>query len=169
LTNTAIRSFSWDDVTVTVKDRESKQPKDILSGVNGMVKAGTYSQLPTTSVVIIMQYILLIWYSEAGEMLALMGPRSVSQPCSTRVGDTISLSLSAYTKLTQHQWLWQNNTPQRPRSSRRRNERRYSQTIALPKRREAISRRLPEAQLLRRARRRTRRLANCSRDYVFRS
>jgi hypothetical protein len=46
LTNTAIRSFSWDDVTVTVKDRESKQPKDILSGVNGMVKAGTYSQLP---------------------------------------------------------------------------------------------------------------------------
>jgi hypothetical protein len=45
LTNTAVRSFSWDDVTVTVKDRESKQLKDILCNVNGMVKAGTYSQL----------------------------------------------------------------------------------------------------------------------------
>ncbi|KAF2472557.1 ATP-binding cassette transporter-like protein [Lindgomyces ingoldianus] len=48
LTNTAIRSFGWENVTVTVKDRSTKQPKDILSGVNGIVKAG--------------------------EMLALMGP-----------------------------------------------------------------------------------------------
>lgn len=48
LTNTVIQSFSWDNVTVTVKDRQTKQPKDILSGVSGSVKAG--------------------------EMLALMGP-----------------------------------------------------------------------------------------------
>jgi ABC-type multidrug transport system ATPase subunit len=48
LTNETVHSFSWEDVTVTVKDRASKQPLDILSGVNGMV--------------------------EAGEMLALMGP-----------------------------------------------------------------------------------------------
>lgn len=40
LTNTAIRSFGWEDVTVTVKDRQTKQPKNILSDVNGMVKAG---------------------------------------------------------------------------------------------------------------------------------
>ncbi|OCK81639.1 putative ABC transporter [Lepidopterella palustris CBS 459.81] len=40
LTNTAIRSFGWEGITVTVKDRETKQPKDILSDVNGIVKAG---------------------------------------------------------------------------------------------------------------------------------
>jgi hypothetical protein len=49
LTNETVNSFSWSDVTVTVKDRATKQPLDILSGVNGIV--------------------------EAGEMLALMGPR----------------------------------------------------------------------------------------------
>ncbi|CAO2649430.1 Nn.00g068150.m01.CDS01 [Neocucurbitaria sp. VM-36] len=48
LTNDTVHSFSWEDVTVTVKDRSSKQPLDILSGVNGIV--------------------------DAGEMLALMGP-----------------------------------------------------------------------------------------------
>ncbi|KAF2993801.1 hypothetical protein E8E13_000644 [Curvularia kusanoi] len=48
LTNTDVRSFSWQDVVVTVKDRRSKQPLEILSGVDGIV--------------------------EAGEMLALMGP-----------------------------------------------------------------------------------------------
>ena len=40
LTNTSIQSFSWENVSVTVKDRQTKQPKDILSGVNGIVRAG---------------------------------------------------------------------------------------------------------------------------------
>ena len=40
LTNTAVRSFGWTGVTVTVTDRQTKQPKDILSDVNGIVKAG---------------------------------------------------------------------------------------------------------------------------------
>lgn len=40
LTNTNIRSFAWRGVTVTVKDRQSQQPKTILSDVNGIVKAG---------------------------------------------------------------------------------------------------------------------------------
>ncbi|KAF3053261.1 hypothetical protein E8E11_006692 [Didymella keratinophila] len=48
LTNTTVHSFSWENVTVSVKDRKTKQPLDILSGVDGIV--------------------------EAGEMLALMGP-----------------------------------------------------------------------------------------------
>ncbi|KAF2105736.1 ATP-binding cassette transporter-like protein [Lophiotrema nucula] len=48
LTNNAVSSYSWENVTVTVKDRQSKQPKDILSSVTGSV--------------------------QAGEMLALMGP-----------------------------------------------------------------------------------------------
>jgi ABC-type multidrug transport system ATPase subunit len=49
LTNETVKNFSWDNVTVTVNDRATKQPLDILSNINGIV--------------------------EAGEMLALMGPR----------------------------------------------------------------------------------------------
>lgn len=41
LTNESVRSFSWEGITVTVKDRYTKQPLEILSGVNGIVKAGT--------------------------------------------------------------------------------------------------------------------------------
>lgn len=52
LTNDTVKSFSWENVTVTVNDRATKQPLDILSNVNGVV--------------------------EAGEVLALMGPRCVS-------------------------------------------------------------------------------------------
>ncbi|KAF2870169.1 ATP-binding cassette transporter-like protein [Massariosphaeria phaeospora] len=48
LSNNVVQDFSWENITVTVKDRETKQPKEILSGVNGLV--------------------------QAGEMLALMGP-----------------------------------------------------------------------------------------------
>lgn len=40
LTNTSIKSFGWEGISVTVKDRQTKQPKDILSSVNGMIKAG---------------------------------------------------------------------------------------------------------------------------------
>lgn len=52
LSNTSIHSFGWKGVSVQVKDRQTKQQKHILSDVDGFVKAG--------------------------EMLALMGPRSVS-------------------------------------------------------------------------------------------
>jgi len=48
LTNHVVQSFSWQHVIVTVKDRTSKQPIDILSSVSGIV--------------------------EAGEVMALMGP-----------------------------------------------------------------------------------------------
>lgn len=48
LTNNVVQNFSWENVTVTVKDRASKQPLDILSNVSGIL--------------------------EAGEILALMGP-----------------------------------------------------------------------------------------------
>ena len=54
LTNNNIRSFGWRGVTVTVKDRQSQQPKTILSDVNGIV--------------------------QAGELLALMGPSCVQAP-----------------------------------------------------------------------------------------
>ncbi|KAF2128401.1 ATP-binding cassette transporter-like protein [Dothidotthia symphoricarpi CBS 119687] len=48
LTNDVVESFSWEDVTVSVKDRKTKMSVDILDGISGFV--------------------------EAGEMLALMGP-----------------------------------------------------------------------------------------------
>lgn len=54
LMNQTVRNFSWSNVSVTVKDRTSKQPLRLLDDVSGMV--------------------------EAGEVVALMGPRYVSSP-----------------------------------------------------------------------------------------
>lgn len=51
LMNDTVQSFAWKDVNVTVKDRATKQPLDILSNISGVV--------------------------EAGEIIALMGPRYV--------------------------------------------------------------------------------------------
>lgn len=44
LTNASIRSFGWEGVTVTVKDRTTKKPKTILGGIDGIVKAGSQFQ-----------------------------------------------------------------------------------------------------------------------------
>ena len=43
LQNTTVHDFTWQGVTVTVKDRKTKQPKVILDGINGTVKAGRRS------------------------------------------------------------------------------------------------------------------------------
>ncbi|KAF5631014.1 ATP-binding protein [Fusarium sp. NRRL 25303] len=40
LLNTTIKNFTWRSVTVTVKDRETKQPKAIVDNVEGIVEAG---------------------------------------------------------------------------------------------------------------------------------
>ncbi|KAK0622985.1 P-loop containing nucleoside triphosphate hydrolase protein [Immersiella caudata] len=40
LKNTTIRHIAWKGVTVTVKDRETKLPKEILENVEGIVEAG---------------------------------------------------------------------------------------------------------------------------------
>jgi hypothetical protein len=40
LMNTTIHSIFWKNVTVTVQDRETKQPKAIVDGVDGIVEAG---------------------------------------------------------------------------------------------------------------------------------
>ncbi|KAI5459845.1 P-loop containing nucleoside triphosphate hydrolase protein [Mariannaea sp. PMI_226] len=40
LMNTTVKSFTWRGVTVSVKDRETKQPKKIVDGVDGIVEAG---------------------------------------------------------------------------------------------------------------------------------
>jgi hypothetical protein len=40
LNNNVVQSLAWKDVTVTVPDRETKLPKEILGGVNGYVAAG---------------------------------------------------------------------------------------------------------------------------------
>lgn len=45
LTNTSVHSFSWENVTVTVKDRKTKQPLEILTNINGVIEAGTYPLL----------------------------------------------------------------------------------------------------------------------------
>lgn len=40
LINNTVRNFVWSDVTVTVKDRQTKEPKNILDKVSGYVEAG---------------------------------------------------------------------------------------------------------------------------------
>lgn len=40
LKNTTVKHFVWQDVTVTVQDRATKQPKAILENVDGVVLAG---------------------------------------------------------------------------------------------------------------------------------
>jgi hypothetical protein len=40
LQNTTVHNFTWQGVTVTVKDRKTKQPKVILDGIDGTVRAG---------------------------------------------------------------------------------------------------------------------------------
>jgi hypothetical protein len=40
LENQIVQSLSWRDVTVTVSDRETKEPKEILSAISGEVAAG---------------------------------------------------------------------------------------------------------------------------------
>jgi hypothetical protein len=40
LTNTSVRSFSWEGVTVNVKDRKTKRPKTLVQNINGFVTAG---------------------------------------------------------------------------------------------------------------------------------
>lgn len=42
LRNTTVRNISWRGVTVTVKDRETKQQKVIVDNVEGYVEAGQY-------------------------------------------------------------------------------------------------------------------------------
>lgn len=41
LKNTTVKNFVWQDITVTVKDHKTKQPKALLQDVSGIVKAGT--------------------------------------------------------------------------------------------------------------------------------
>lgn len=38
--NDLVHSLSWSNITLTVEDRTTKQPKDLVSNVGGQVKAG---------------------------------------------------------------------------------------------------------------------------------
>ncbi|PWY71694.1 ABC transporter [Aspergillus heteromorphus CBS 117.55] len=38
--NDAVQGFAWRDLTVTVKDRSSKQPRDLIHGITGSVQQG---------------------------------------------------------------------------------------------------------------------------------
>lgn len=40
LRNTTVQTVTWSGVTVTVKDRETKEPKKIVDNVEGLVEAG---------------------------------------------------------------------------------------------------------------------------------
>ena len=42
LMNDTVRNFTWQGITVVVKDHKTKQPKTILENVEGSVEAGTF-------------------------------------------------------------------------------------------------------------------------------
>lgn len=48
LNNSTVKSVTWSGVTVTVKDRETKKPKNIVDEAAGAVEAGEYKPCETT-------------------------------------------------------------------------------------------------------------------------
>lgn len=42
LMNETVRNFSWQGLTVTVKDRETKKSRDLINDISGDVKHGLY-------------------------------------------------------------------------------------------------------------------------------
>jgi hypothetical protein len=132
LNNDEVKSFGWADVTVTVKDRTSQQPIDLLSNVSGMV--------------------------EAGEMMALMGPRYVHS----------MLTQITYRHLTENiQWLRKDNSSQHPRPPRRNTQGHHS-TDPPHKWRLNNTNCIPQIKFLRRAGRCANRLAHCPRNTLLR-
>ena len=46
LMNYSVQNFSWSGLTVTVKDRQTKQPRDLINGVSGDAQQGKLKRLP---------------------------------------------------------------------------------------------------------------------------
>lgn len=44
LMNRSVRDFSWNGLSVTVKDRQTKQARDLISNITGDVQQGEYSR-----------------------------------------------------------------------------------------------------------------------------
>lgn len=42
LMNETVRNFSWQGLTVTVKDRETKKARDLINDISGDVQHGLY-------------------------------------------------------------------------------------------------------------------------------
>lgn len=40
--NETVRNFSWQGLTVTVKDRETKKARDLINDISGDVQHGLY-------------------------------------------------------------------------------------------------------------------------------
>lgn len=45
LMNQTVQSLSWHNLTVTVKDRETKRARDLINTITGDVKSGMYARL----------------------------------------------------------------------------------------------------------------------------
>jgi hypothetical protein len=44
--NDVVHSLSWSNISLTVEDRSTKRPEDLVSNVSGRVKAGKYLVSP---------------------------------------------------------------------------------------------------------------------------
>lgn len=67
LLNQTVQSFSWQDLTVTVRDRETKKSRDLISAISGEAQRGMFQ------VQNLYQSSCIDIYS-TGELVALMGP-----------------------------------------------------------------------------------------------
>jgi ABC-type uncharacterized transport system YnjBCD ATPase subunit len=71
LDNKSVRSFTWQGLSVTVKDLKTGEPKKILSNVDGCIHAGQSHSVFAGC----LGFTLIDVYSACiGEMLAVMGP-----------------------------------------------------------------------------------------------
>ncbi|THW75330.1 putative ABC transporter [Aureobasidium pullulans] len=85
--NDVVRSLSWSNVTLTVEDRSTKQPRDLISRVNGRVQAG--------------EILALMGPSGSGKttLLNILAGRNKSSHGTAAVNDA-SIQASVYKKLT---------------------------------------------------------------------
>lgn len=74
LVNTTVKNISWKGVTVTVKDRETKEPKNIVDNVEGIVEAGTSFSSLFQHTILKTPSTNIYCSPSTGEILALMGP-----------------------------------------------------------------------------------------------
>lgn len=66
LENNVVENYSWDDITVEVKDRKTKQPLKLLNSISGQVAAGMRYLFEAATHVADSAIV--------GELLAIMGP-----------------------------------------------------------------------------------------------
>lgn len=131
LKNDVVENFSWEDVTVSVKDRKTKMAVNILEGVSGFVEAG-----------MLVEGIVSMGDSR------LICDRGDGCSDGTKVGSSCIFKFSWIIANAKFQWFWQDNSPECTRAQSR-DSKRYHPANPLHQRRANLTRKLPQTQLVR--------------------